>query len=798
MLSGEDVSEVLKTAQSGDLGARLMSLFGGVPNPHGDFGARHDLAPIRGVVVTQFGYVVTGANPLLRITAPFPQGCAEVRVAIQFTSYRGPLVPRILFDCGDGFDQDSAREGELRLVSSGRYEGRYRLRGDEIAMALVPGHEQCIFSIHDLSMAPLSLAEAAACDTDATPRKYGILVLPIIDWNFRFQRPQQIASQFAAHGHDVLYATTTFSGLAHSQVSATPLANRITQIALPGNDRLNIYKDVASAGTVRAAVNGIARYCEEAGLDSMVVVVNLPFWTPFAEALRERFGWPIVYDCMDDHGGFENNTPAMLDLEHRLLSTSDLVLTSSQVLHTTIGPKARRCELVRNAGEPEFFEQLPQRASSPLAHLQGPVIGYYGALAEWFDVEAVANAARNRPDWNFVFIGHVTTDAVRSLESLPNVRFCGEQPYADLPMWVAGFDVCTIPFKRIPLTEATNPVKMYEYFATGKPVVARRLPEIETHSDCAYLYDSPEQYLAQLSEALLEVSHGVQERERSECRRAVARSNTWLDRYHRCAASFDALFGKVAIIVISYQGLPFLRTCVETVLKNTEYPNFELVIVDNGSREPVCEYLRTVQTLDDRIKVILNGENRGFAAANNQGFRAAPDAEFFVLLNNDTAVPPGWLTRLVRHAGRSDFGMVGPVTNCIGNEAQIPTAYATLDEMVEFSRHIRRMFEDEYFDIKLLAMFCVAIRKEVFERVGFLEEAFTIGMFEDDDYAERVRLAGYRVVCVEDVFVHHYGSSSFKKLPPDQYKRLFETNKKIFEQKWGKAWVPHTYRKRGG
>jgi GT2 family glycosyltransferase len=75
-----------------------------------------------------------------------------------------------------------------------------------------------------------------------------------------------------------------------------------------------------------------------------------------------------------------------------------------------------------------------------------------------------------------------------------------------------------------------------------------------------------------------------------------------------------------------------------------------------------------------------------------------------------------------------------------------------------------------------------------------LDEAFSIGMFEDDDYALRIRQAGYRVVCAEDVFVHHYGSSSFKKLPKDQYVALFDRNKAIFERKWGRPWAPHKYR----
>src|SRR5262245_26656682 len=95
----------------------------------------------------------------------------------------------------------------------------------------------------------------------------------------------------------------------------------------------------------------------------------------------------------------------------------------------------------------------------------------------------------------------------------------------------------------------------------------------------------------------------------------------------------------------------------------------------------------------------------------------------------------------------------------------------------------------------MLAMFCMARRRDVFERVGPLDEQFEIGMFEDDDYALRVREAGYKIICVEDVFVHHFGQGSFGELcTTGDYDRIYESNRLRFELKWDRQWQPHRRR----
>jgi hypothetical protein len=101
----------------------------------------------------------------------------------------------------------------------------------------------------------------------------------------------------------------------------------------------------------------------------------------------------------------------------------------------------------------------------------------------------------------------------------------------------------------------------------------------------------------------------------------------------------------------------------------------------------------------------------------------------------------------------------------------------------------------KHADIPIATMFCVAMRRDVYEDLGPLDEQFETGLFEDDDYSMRARAAGLRVVCAEDVFVHHFGQASIGKLAAlEEYGPLFEANRHKWEAKWGVAWRPHRHR----
>ncbi len=251
---------------------------------------------------------------------------------------------------------------------------------------------------------------------------------------------------------------------------------------------------------------------------------------------------------------------------------------------------------------------------------------------------------------------------------------------------------------------------------------------------------------------------------------------------------------EASVIVVTHDNHMFTRMCLETVLANTEYPAIELIVVDNRSTDGTPEYLRHLARSNPNVRLVMNGANLGFASACNQGLAVAR-GRILVLLNNDAMVPPGWLARLTGALESSEVGLAGPVTNRIGNEAEVEVDYDTWRGYLQESGRRAAEYAGRTFDIPTLTMFCLAMRRDAYRAIGPLDQRFGLGMLEDDDYSLRARTGGYRVVCLEDTLVHHFGESSFGKLVPSgKYNELLDTNKRLFEEKWGRPWQPYSRR----
>ena len=618
-----------------------------------------------------------------------------------------------------------------------------------------------------------------------TTTTFDVICFSIIDWSFRWQRPQQLLSQFAEAGHRVfLFKTTEFLPADGNPFAIERVRENVWEVTIGPPAMIDVYAGTIEPRTAAWFPELLEAMRRKLNIVSAVSIVQVATWREVAEEARRRFGWRLVYDCMDEWNSFPGMKPQLLAEEERLVTEADLVTVSAQRLLEKWQGRNARVELVRNATDFEHFAKSAAPESGNRKSGTGQiVIGYFGAIAAWFDVELLAWIAEQRPRYTFVLVGGVFDVDVTSLQRLPNMQLEGQQPYARMPEYLRQFDVCVIPFVVNEITAATDPVKFYEYISLGKPVVSTSMPELRPFAELLYLANGREDFLAKLDTAAAEDDDGLRGR-----RIEAARANTWPLRAAAMLTAIRDVHPKVSIVVVSYNNADLTRACLDSVLHHSVHPNLEVIVVDNASKDGSAEMLERFG--HPRVRVILNQENVGFAAANNQALRVAT-GDYVVLLNNDTVVPRGWLPRMLRHLDDPQVGLAVAVTNFSGNESRIPVPYSTVEEMHPFAEQYMWEHDGESFDIRVAAMYCVGMRRDVYERLGPLDEEFTIGMFEDDDYSHRTRLAGLRVVCTEDVFVHHIGQASFSRLAPEAYEALWKKNQAYFEQKWGMQWQPH-------
>jgi O-antigen biosynthesis protein len=610
----------------------------------------------------------------------------------------------------------------------------------------------------------------------------------VIDWHFRYQRPQQLAKALTKTGRRVFYVSSDFTNDRRAGFSIESLddSGLLFQIKLFLNTPKVIYFSTPSSAEVSQLQNSIGQLLTWANTHAVISVVQHAFWADVARSIPNS---RLMYDCIDHHEGFGNNAKDIVEKETQLLREADVTITTSEWLYSHIAGKTKHRYLIRNATDFDHF------SNSPSTLYCGPnnrkIIGYYGAIASWFDCDLISSIAKTFPQCCVVLVGADTVGAQTTLSALQNVVFIGEVSYKNLPHYLHSFDVCLLPFKVLPLTLATNPVKVYEYLSAGKPVVSVDLPEIANFDGLVKIAQSSDEFIAATSDALNTCSTQTE----IDQRIAFAKKQTWMHRAAdllTCAESTDN-DSAISIIIVTYNNLSYTIDCLDSVMAHTQYQSLEIIVVDNASTDGTKDYLTKWAGNAINRFVILNKDNLGFAAANNQGLALA-NGEFFILLNNDTFVTPGWARTLCNHLKRDPtIGLIGPVTNNIGNEAKIALEYQSMDEMLAASKKYVNTHINKLTDISTAAFFCVMFSRETYNKVGALDECYGLGFFEDDDYCRRVEQLGRRVVCADDVFVHHQLSASFLKLPSETRRNLFQKNKSIYEKKWG-PWQPHKLR----
>jgi len=614
-------------------------------------------------------------------------------------------------------------------------------------------------------------------------------VFGVIDWWHLHQRPQHLSKGLACLGHRVFFISPQLKHADHKgfEIESLDDEGRLFSVRLQAYLPCNIHYRVPDESAVAELLQSFGELLFWTKSHKRIFLAEHPAWHPLISHLP---GGVVVYDCMDHHEGFGNGVDINLRyMEDNLLSSSELTVVSSQWLENSVKERARKTVIIRNAGDFSHFSSSPEKIYyDPKARR---TLGYYGMIAEWFDIELVEMLATEFFYCRILLIGNDTVKAKTRLKKYPNIEFTGKVSYNDLPFYLYAFDVCLLPFLPTPLIQATNPVKLYEYLSAGKPVVSIDIPEMDQFGIYVYTAKDRVSFVNQVRHVL----EDCETLEQSRMRQEFVRNQTWQERTERLAHEIASIVcqKKVSIIVVTFNNLQLTKACLDSVVASSFNTNLEIIVVDNASSDETSEYLRLWKEGHASRHIILNSENRGFAVANNQGLRIS-SGDYLVLLNNDTCVTPGWDLTLMNHLARSSsLGLLCPVTNNIGNEAKINISYNSREEMLDKSRQYTFRHVGQLYPLRTTAFFCVMMPRKVFESVGFICEDYGRGWFEDDDYCRRAEKIGYTMACAEDVFVHHEHSASFNVLPSQERIQLFERNKAIYEEKWGK-WIPHQSR----
>lgn len=349
--------------------------------------------------------------------------------------------------------------------------------------------------------------------------------LPTHTWfSPAFQRPQQLAIALSEVGCKVIY-WEPWDIMGHLRTAASDRERRFVGLRQLSQ---NLW---------------LLRCIEEDYVE--LLAASQPEWLLFFWPTQTRFipadcRSRTIYEMIDDHS-LEGVDESWQRTHETWLQRADVVVGTADDLVAQLRPLRADALLVSNGVRVEDWSRNGNTGVPPdlaPARARSVVVGYYGAIAEWLDFDMWLAAARSRPDWAFVWVGypynHAMQQRIERELSLPNTFYLGRKSYLELPAYLAHFDVATIPFLLNPITHSCSPVKLFEFMAAGKPIVATRMREILKYRSVLFA-DTAAGFVEQIERALTLRDDSAYRR----LLREEAEANTWRGRARTLCAAMD-------------------------------------------------------------------------------------------------------------------------------------------------------------------------------------------------------------------------------------------------------------------
>src|SRR5919202_1706986 len=330
---------------------------------------------------------------------------------------------------------------------------------------------------------------------------YDFVCLSHLRWDFVYQRPQHLLSRFARSTR-VFFVEEPLVLPEGDPMPRLDISTRENGLAvlvprLPGR--------LSSREAEEAQAGLLAEWFDTAGIGPHV----LWYYTPMALGFTRDLPPPLatVYDCMDELTAFRNAPPELVVRERQLFKRADLVFTGGQSLYQAKQRQHPSVHLFPSSVDVDHFARgrAPQVEPPDQASIGHPRLGFFGVLDERLDTDLVAAVADLRPDWQLVFLGPTAKIDPAELPHRRNIQYLGAKAYADLPKYLAGWDVAVIPFARNEATRFISPTKTPEYLAAGRPVVSKSIRDVVRpygELGLVRIADDPDAFAAAIEEAL--------------------------------------------------------------------------------------------------------------------------------------------------------------------------------------------------------------------------------------------------------------------------------------------------------
>ena len=245
-------------------------------------------------------------------------------------------------------------------------------------------------------------------------------------------------------------------------------------------------------------------FAQNNGIERPIAWYYTPMALPWTTWLEPAI---TVYDCMDELSAFRFAPPRLAELETRLLERADVVFTGGRSLYEAKRERHLNVHAFPSAVDAAHFGRARGEVdgAADQAGLPRPRIGWFGVIDERTDLDLLAGIADLRPGWSFVLVGPVVKIDPATIPVRPNLHVLGPRPYAELPAYIAGWDVAMMPFARNESTRFISPTKTLEYLAAGRPVVSTSIRDVVDpyqRLGLARIADTPEEFVAAIEASL--------------------------------------------------------------------------------------------------------------------------------------------------------------------------------------------------------------------------------------------------------------------------------------------------------